>query len=764
MSDLESLLKLNFWIESFRDWQKDMIESIINWNDTLVFMPTWWWKSLVYQLSGLVLDWIVIVISPLISLMKDQVDKLNKLWLWAKLINSSISQVDIDEILFDIQDINSSIKYLYIAPERLNSTKFIDIIKNKKISLLAIDEAHCISQWWHDFRPSYMKIYNFIVSLRSIFNFPIVALTATATIKVRKDIIERLWIKKPRIFITWFDRKNIIVIVREISMKLDKLKKLFEIIEKSEWVWIVYCSSRKIVDELYNILISHNIKVWKYTWAMKSDIRESTQEDFMNNKYKLIVATNAFWMWIDKKDIRFVVHYNLPWSIENYYQEIWRAGRDGKNSFAIVLASYSDTKIQEFFIENTYPSKEDILLLYDFLYKDFNIWEWDLHPIVMTQKEIAFQSSLWNDMKISSILKILEKFNIIKKWLDNNEYLDSFRWKGLILNHAKKNHSKLNIDWRKQELLKEEAYYKLDQIKKLLFYPSCRKRFILEYFWDIEDLKTLSDNCKACDFCLDKRKFESSKIKNIIPISVFSIVLETVKKFNEKFWVQIISKLLNWSNDKRIFEWNLDKNDFYSALDDYNILVVNAIIDWLIFENYLYKTWWKYPLVWISDLWKDVLYKDKHLKDNLDNLNTFIIWKVWLWLFKNKDKESFKKDISINVTNNKSKKIDTYEETLLLYNKWLKIFDIAKYRNMKEISIENHIIKLYLNSKISLLDIIKTIDLDNIKIIKSVIKEDLKWDFDFLKPIKECLIVKWYDFISYFDIKICIAMMEKKDI
>ena len=369
--DYKQILQDKFWLPDFRPWQLDIIQSVVNKNDTLVFMPTWWGKSLTYQFSGIILPGIVLVISPLISLMKDQVDKLNELNLQARLINSSISAQEkryiLDEITNTDPDQPWNIKFLYIAPERLNDEMFLNIIKSIKISLIAIDEAHCISQWWHDFRPSYLKIKDFIWSLRREKIFPILALTATATQKVKEDIKQRLWISENAEFTTWFDRKNLVYIVREITKEQEKLQKVLDVVKSTPPYWIVYCSSVKAVSKVYQYLIENWIRAWIYTWEMKQELRQSQQEMFMNSQIDVIVATNAFGMWIDKADVRYVVHYNLPWSIENYYQEAWRAGRDWKTSYCVTIASYQDTIIQEFFIENTYPPREDILKLYDYL-------------------------------------------------------------------------------------------------------------------------------------------------------------------------------------------------------------------------------------------------------------------------------------------------------------------------------------------------------------------------------------------------------------
>ena len=759
MANLEKILQESFWLESFREWQKEVCESVISGNDTLVFMPTWGWKSLTYQLPGMVMDGLTIVISPLISLMKDQIDALTNLWIKAKVINSTVDSSEISEIFLELENNNWSnpIKFLYIAPERLNSPRFTSVIKNVKISLVAIDEAHCISQWGHDFRPSYMKILGFLDNLKDKEHFPIIALTATATEKVRKDITERLWVEWANTFIKWFDRKNIAIIVREISEKQKKFEKVLEILDKTPGSWIIYCSSRKSVDEVYEMLQEYKVKVWKYTWAMTPEVREEMQNKFMDDYYKVIVATNAFWMGIDKKDIRFIIHFNLPWSIENYYQEIGRSGRDWKNSFAVALASYWDTKIQEFFIDNTYPEKQEVLDLYDYLYKDLKIWDGKGKSISMTQRQLATHSGVSSDMKVWNILKILEKYHVLSRWMNDSEKEQGFRGRWLTLIQEKRNHSHLMIDWKRQQALKDEAYFKLEQIKRLLFYPSCRKKFILDYFGDKEDLEKLWDNCGTCDFCLDKKKFANTDMKEIIPVSAFALILETVKKYDEKFGQVMIRRTLEGSEEKKILQNRLDQYEHYGALTDYSRDTVWAMIDALRFEGYLYKTQGQYPMLWISELGSAVIVRNKALKEALEELNTYVVWKVWLSIHRKTSSKTSKKGSS-------KPRGETYKETLELLKSWKDLKEISKLRELWMMTIESHIVKLYEDSQLSLMDIMKLVEFWSIKKIKEIIKENLWWNTEALKPIKEELEKSWEKDISYFDIKIAIAMMWKGDI
>lgn len=758
--NLQQILQQKFWLASFREWQQEIIESIVWGTDTLVFMPTWWGKSLTYQLPWIARNWITLVISPLISLMKDQVDKLNDLWLRAELINSTIhysqQQMILNELSATTGREENPIKFLYIAPERLNSDDFRRVISRLDIALVAIDEAHCISQWGHDFRPSYMRIRWFIESLRSNKQFPVVALTATATKKVRTDIVERIGLEDYREFTKGFDRKNIILVVREISKKEEKLSKLSQIVETTAGSGIVYCSSRKATKEVFDYLDQHGVSVWMYTGEMNAESRERMQNQFMQGELKVIAATNAFGMGIDKSDIRFVVHYNLPGSIENYYQEVWRAGRDGKNSFGIVIASYGDTKIQEFFIENAYPEKYEILEFYNYLYKWYALGQGAGDQIQKTYSQMAQESQLENDLKVWSVLKILEKYEVIKKGI-SWEVEDDFKGRGITLLLPKQSPEKLQIDWRHQELLKAEAYFKLEQVKKLLFYPSCRKKFILEYFWDEEDLKKIWNWCGVCDYCLDKDKLSKGKVENMVSLSVFEIVLDVIEKFDKKYGQKLITAFLRGSADKRILDWWLDRHDDYGVLSEYSSELVEALIEGLIWSGYLEKTTGQYPLVWLTKLGRASFRNEQILREDEPELQNYLIMKVKTTAFR-KNKKSW-----VDKQNSKPK-WSTYWETLQLYKGGSSLEEIAQKRDMTILTIESHILKLYEEWDLLLHEVLHLVDFDNLKKVKSILQEHFWWISEKLKPLKEALEWSWEHQISYFEIKAALAMIEKWDL
>jgi ATP-dependent DNA helicase RecQ len=345
------ILHKYYGYRSFRKDQEDIIKSILNKKDTLAIMPTGGGKSICYQIPALIFQGITIVISPLISLMKDQVDSIRDLGISADYINSLLDKDEIEYIVSKLK--KNSIKILYVAPERLESTSFYNTIKNMNISQVAIDEAHCVSQWGHDFRSSYRYIWKFIDSLEKR---PVVtAFTATATQEVREDIVKQIKLQDPRVFISGFDRKNLRISCLKIGDRFSHMLKYIK--ENSKQSGIIYAATRKSVDSIYEKFLKNHINVVRYHAGLSDSERKRAQEDFVYDRVSVIVATNAFGMGIDKSNVRYVIHYNMPRNIESYYQEIGRAGRDGEISDCILLFSPQDVATQKYLIESSVQSE-----------------------------------------------------------------------------------------------------------------------------------------------------------------------------------------------------------------------------------------------------------------------------------------------------------------------------------------------------------------------------------------------------------------------
>lgn len=566
------LLKIHYCFESFRPGQEKVIDNILIGNNTVVIMPTGGGKSLCYQLPALILDGITIVVSPLIALMKDQVDKLNKIGIPATFINSSISSIETTNRLEAVK--LGQYKLLYVAPERFYNQEFINILNQIKVSLFAIDEAHCISQWGHDFRPSYTKLKTVI----ELLNNPIViALTATATPEVKNDIIKQLGLINPNLVITGFARPNLQFGVIQANDSRKPQFVLDVVSNSTEGSGIIYASTRSKVDNLVQILLENNIEAIGYHAGMDNEERKWIQENFMTDKAKVIVATNAFGLGIDKPDIRYVIHYDMPGTIEAYYQEAGRAGRDGKKSLCLLLYNSRDRYLQEFFIKGDNPSPKMILEIYEILKS------YESEFILITYSELAKMLSEQSpEMAVGTSLKILEKEGYIarsheksgqafikfkkdfidiinsigsraKNQLDilhklNDKYCQELS-DGLNLNLeetagiikvSKDSLTRLIKKLKDQDLIDytppfrgteirllkyfdkkdiklnfsalseklKHSYKKLDQMEEYIYHNNCRQKYIMNYFGENE-----TEKCAKCDNCLTKNvgQFEQTQ-------------------------------------------------------------------------------------------------------------------------------------------------------------------------------------------------------------------------------------------------------------
>lgn len=350
--DKFDVLRKYFGYSSFRKGQEEMVDCLLSGRDALGIMPTGAGKSICYQVPAIMLNGVTIVVSPLISLMKDQVNALVQQGIKAAYINSSLTDTQYDKVLK-----NAALgiyKIIYVAPERLDSVGFINLCRRIKISMVAVDESHCVSQWGQDFRPSYLNINKFISVLP---NRPIIgAFTATATDEVKKDIINILQLEDPAVVTTGFDRPNLFFSVLRPAKKDNRLIELIK--ERRDKSGIIYCSTRKKVESVCDLLIKNGFPATRYHAGLSDKERVKNQDDFVYDRKPVMVATNAFGMGIDKSNVSYVIHYNMPKNIESYYQEAGRAGRDGQEADCILLYGAGDVQTCRYFIENTEPNPQ----------------------------------------------------------------------------------------------------------------------------------------------------------------------------------------------------------------------------------------------------------------------------------------------------------------------------------------------------------------------------------------------------------------------
>jgi ATP-dependent DNA helicase RecQ len=395
-----------FGLPAFRPAQQEIIEAVLAGRNVLCVMPTGGGKSLCYQLPALLLPKPTLVVSPLIALMKDQEDQLRARGLPAVSLHSNLAESEQQDRLERIA--RGEFPLVYVAPERFRSTRFLNIVNRIGLSLLAVDEAHCISEWGHDFRPDYIRLG---AVRKQIGSPPTIALTATATDVVRRDIVEQLDLDEPQVFVRGFDRPNLTYAVSETPSKAQKAQRLTEILEEDSGSSIIYCASRKSCEEVGELLrtgVRRTTTV--YHAGLLPDERRRSQERFMEGKVDVVVATNAFGMGVDKPDIRNVIHYNIPGSLEALYQEAGRAGRDGLPARCEMLFAYSDRYIQEFFIDGEYPPPRLVFAVMNFL-RELNT------PLVeLTRQELKERMGLdASEMAIGSCLKLLEQSGALER-------------------------------------------------------------------------------------------------------------------------------------------------------------------------------------------------------------------------------------------------------------------------------------------------------------------------------------------------------------
>ena len=596
LTDAVASLRQHFGFEDFREGQREVIGSILEGKDAVVVMPTGSGKSLCYQLPAMILDGVTLVVSPLIALMKDQVDALQARGLPATFINSSISEPEQRARIDALR--RREHKLVYIAPERFRSSRFNAALQEIPISLFAVDEAHCISTWGHDFRPDYMRLRNVIKSLNKVQTL---ALTATATPYVRSDIIQQLGLSHPQTFVSGFDRPNLSIEVAHTQREREKITRIRGLARQTNGSGIIYASTRKAVEQVGAKLKALDLKVSEYHAGMSDALRVRAQDDFMSGRTQMIVATNAFGMGIDKPDIRFVVHYQMPGSIEAYYQEIGRAGRDGLPSTCVLLFNYADKNTHDFFIEGSYPDISVIKQIYDSLAAT------ELKKIELSTSEIARRVGESNEMAVQSALYVLERAGHIQRTAPalNRGGRGAQQGRSIIMLDSAPV-TKLRIDPTEVSRRGELERRKLRAIIDFCYTDRCYRAHILNYFGDrkSERLCGTCGNCKpatnaqipsgAVDF--SARALTADELLRVRKI------LACAKRMNGRYGKKLLISTLRGSAAKQVMTAHLNELSTYGLLRDMANDELEAYVDALVEAKCLRVKPGAYPTISTTEI------------------------------------------------------------------------------------------------------------------------------------------------------------------
>lgn len=588
-------LKQHFGFSGFLDGQEEVMTEIVSGRDGLVVMPTGGGKSLCYQIPALCFGGVTLVISPLIALMKDQVDALVARGIAATMINSTVPWPEQKERLDGMR--TGRWKLVYVAPERFRAESFLSALSGVEVSLFAVDEAHCLSQWGHDFRPDYLRLGK---ALEKIGRPQCIALTATATPIVRDDICQVLGLREPFERVSGFSRPNLalnITAVDKASQKDDRIRAIVA----AHRTGIIYCATRKKVESVSETLASWGLKCIAYHGGMSDQERERAQEIFIHRKADIAVATNAFGMGIDRSDVRFVIHYEVPGSVEAYYQEAGRAGRDGENAVCELLFNYADTRTQEFFIDGANPSATTVRAIYQYLLNEADR-DYEVHR---TLDEIADGADVKNSMSVGSAMSILARSGYVQRF-----DVAGRRTRGTRLLKPDVLTRSLEIDEQAIEEKDRRDREKLKAMIEMCYSRVCRQRWILEYFGEEN-----AGVCGSCDVCREGGAGESrppTAEEEMLVRKALSGVARMSRRNSEGAWEGRfgrgrIVQMLSGSRSQEVITAGLDKLSTYGILREKGAGYLNGLMRSLAEGGLVYTQTGEFPLLTLTPLGDQVM-------------------------------------------------------------------------------------------------------------------------------------------------------------